>query len=220
MTQYFKFLFFLLIALVYQSSFSFKKNTNSSKREVRFPDQELQTSYRELYQQSVILKEAGNTGEALEFSLKALEQAEKSKIAVWIFESSLLVGQIFDQTSSNIKALSYYKKAEHFSQKQPEEVKIFDIYLRIGVSYLKLLKLDSAQYYFDKIITNNSIVVADSIKAISYNNLSGIYFNKQVPDLKKAENMAFQAINFYKKKDNPLFEAAVFSNLIVNLMFQ
>ena len=198
-------------------------NGNGSFREKKnpLPVQISQTSYNTLYQKGKVLFEQGKTEEALKIALEALELAKKTNNTSWMSQSYFLIGQIFNSSNNHTKSLSYFKNALSIIRKSNVNDGTFNIYWKIGVSYLKLEKLDSAQYYFNKIIASTlSSVKMDSLKAVTYGNLSGIYFKKTPPDLKKAEDMALLAINYHKKNNNPFFVAVAKGNLANNFYVQ
>ena len=107
-----------------------------------------------MYQKGKVLFEQGKTEEALKIALEALKLAKKTNNTSWMSQSYFLIGQIFNSSNNDTKSLSYFKNALSIIRKSNVNDGTFNIYWKIGVSYLKLEKLDSAQYYFTKIIAS------------------------------------------------------------------
>ena len=160
--------------------------------------------------------------------IKALKEAlvfsEKVKLInnlEFSYKSYLLVADIYDKTNDHKKSLSYYKKSLSIlvsNYLKIEKQSVFSnihfskTYLRIGSSFQKQQKNDSARYYYNKNIAINSLN-DDVLKyqAISYTNLSGILELDSLYD--KAEEYVLKAIKIHKERNDKLNQASALNNL-------
>ncbi|WP_347175143.1 tetratricopeptide repeat-containing sensor histidine kinase [Polaribacter uvawellassae] len=165
---------------------------------------------------------------SLELSLKLLEDSKKANNKDVEFLSTYQVGELFVKLNNHSNALKYLKKSltlllESDESQFSEKIKKYDLsfsrnkaladnFLKLGTEYIVINKLDSARYYFNKIIDlkslNNDL---ESIKASAYNNLSGIYIQSSLYD--EAKEYSLKAIEIRRKTNNKLHEASALGNL-------
>ena len=154
---------------------------------------------------------------ALAFSEK-IKRINNPKL---FYNSLLLIADIYDKTNNHKKALKYYKQALNvivLSNIKTELQSVFSdsylskTYLRIGSSFQKDKRNDSARYYYKKNININSLK-DDVLKyqAISYTNLSGILELDSIYD--KAEEYVIKAIKIHKERNDKLNQANALNNL-------
>lgn len=133
-----------------------------------------------------------------------------------------LIAEVYDRTLNTSKSLVFYKKAlaslnygnsidkkENFKSNSKEYAETFH---NIGGLFQKIGKIDSAKYFYNKVIKlpeiDNSIL---DYKASTYSNLSGIYEVDSLYD--KAEIFARKAIKIHKLRNNKINQAFSLNNL-------
>jgi two-component system NarL family sensor kinase len=159
--------------------------------------------------------------------IKALEQALSLQDLIQeqemshLFLIKILIGDIYDKVNNHKRALFSYKNALLILSKTKLDVASVDlqrskdlakIYLKLGTSYKKSAKKDSATYYLEKIEALPSVNTEIKIyKARAFGNLSGIYQLDSLFD--KALIYANKAIQMNKEVNNRISEAVVTTNL-------
>ncbi|WP_375240561.1 ATP-binding protein [Polaribacter sp.] len=139
----------------------------------------------------------------------------------YIFKITLLIADTYDKVNNFERALHYYKESLNQlklinlyidSDKSNSTHNFAKSYLRIGSTFQKMSKIDSAKNYFRKVddlpSLNNQILY---FKAASYTNLVGIYQLDSLYD--KAILFANKAANIHKKTKNKISEAKTNVNL-------
>ncbi|MGB0880012.1 MAG: tetratricopeptide repeat-containing sensor histidine kinase [Polaribacter sp.] len=158
--------------------------------------------------------------------IEAQSLLEKSKVNKDVeieFLTSSLIADIFDKTNKFDKALVYYKKSLNIQNQNIihnekkninsfSDVKYDRILLRIGATFQKIKKFDSAKIYYKKIELLNSFNDKIlSLKAISFSNLSVAF--EQDSLYETAKEYANKAINIHKKRNNNIDLAGATINL-------
>jgi len=168
-----------------------------------------------------------NYSKSLEEGLILLNEVEKLGDIELEYLCNFLIGDTFRKINNHKKALNYLKKAleiiksnskfsegsvvfyDSFFQKKQVLAKIL---LRIGSEFYKLRKKDSAYYYYNKVISINSLNdVVLTTKASAHSNLSGIYLVDG--DFELAKLNSLKAVEIYKTKKDVANEAAALGNL-------
>ena len=173
------------------------------------------------YENVLKLYKSGNHVKSLELALALYSQFNRKKNDDELYEITTLIADIYDKSNNSEKALNYYKKSlfllnknylEYQNRTFNNEINFSKIYLRIGSSFQKLQRNDSAKIYYEKLndlpSLNDDIL---SLKASSYVNLSGIYELDSIYSL--AEEYAEKAINIHKASNNKLNLASALNNL-------
>lgn len=167
---------------------------------------------------------------ALKYALSALDHSKRSKKVTLSFKLNNIIGDIFREIRSYEKAISYYNKAlylnskikssrEQYTENRSIPHHIETNYLRIilkkGAAHHSLDHIDSAKYFYKKLIenslTNNKALY---LKSKAYNNLSNLsYYYPKERDYKKAEEYALKAINIKEKLGDKASQAASIASL-------
>ena len=158
--------------------------------------------------------------EALNQALSLQEFIKEEELSHF-FLINILIGDIYDKVNNHKRALFSYKNALLFLNRTKLDALTIDlqsskdfakIYLKLGSSYQKLAKKDSATYYLEKIEAlpgvNQEI---NNYKAHAYGNLAGIYQLDSLFD--KALIYANKSIKINRKVNNKISEAVVTGNL-------
>lgn len=215
--------------LLYAKSVPSEKNEASNENMVSFFfTQETDTLLNKEYILIKKLFEKREYPKALEESLKLLKLSKERKDIKTQILINYLIGEIFTFSRNYNKSLFYYKESTKI-YKQLNEVSHLDKFkleldrtgfhfvdnlFKIGSSYHNLKEIDSAKYYYNKVIKIESLDnLFLEIKAKAYNNLSNIYFYYENPDFKKAESYALKSIEIKKKLGDKISEAISLSSL-------
>ncbi len=164
-------------------------------------------------------------------------KSEKSINIQELYEANLLAAKIFYATYDNINAVKYFKKSIYLFEEnliskneyltensvliisKEKQLNYLNSLLLLGNSFLKrkisssnIKDLDSAVYYFKKVVSyNTNISELKKTKAVAYSNISGIYMQDGSYD--KAEEYVLKAIEIHNNSDDKINEAAAFGNL-------
>jgi signal transduction histidine kinase len=151
-------------------------------------------------------------------SLQDLIKAEEGSN---LFLIKILIGDIYDKVNNHERALFSYRNALLILGKTKLEASsiglqrskdLAEIYLRLGSSYQKSTKKDSATYYLEKIEALPSLnAEIKNYKARAFGNLAGIYQLDSLFD--KALIYANKSIQINKEVNNKINEAIVTTNL-------
>ena len=169
-----------------------------------------------------------STSTSLAISLKLLDDSKKANNNDLEYLTTFLIGDLFMELKNHDMALRYLKRSLSLLLSNnkldfSEKINTYEVgfsknkalannFLKLGSEYLYLSKVDSAKYYFNKLVNlesfNNDL---ESAKASAYNNLSGIYIQDSLFD--KAREYSFKALEIRRKTKNKLFEASALGNL-------
>lgn len=168
-----------------------------------------------------------NYTKSLENALKLLSEIDESNENKKIkFLVTFLIGNIFKETNNHDKALRFYLKSLNIFEKNIEyidselnskfdlgsNVDYVNLLLKLGGGYQFLRKNDSAIYYYNKIEKIQSLnTKIESLKALAFSNMSGVYLEDTLYD--KAKIYALKAVEIRKRNKNKISEAASLSNL-------
>jgi len=159
---------------------------------------------------------------ALKKSLEYLNNLSEKDL-INIYKTQNLIADIYDRTNNRSKSLTFYKKALkslessylYLNDNNTEnifDVKYAETFHKIGSLFQKIKVIDSAKYYYNKVIElpslNKDIL---DFKASTYTNLSGIYEVDSLYSI--AEDFALKAIDIHKRRNNKLNEAYAINNL-------
>lgn len=158
------------------------------------------------------LFEQNRLDEALQASLRVLNQAKKVADMNIIYECNELIATIFKKSNNYEKALDYYLQNLKLLKNSKDLKKIAYINQRIGAMYFELNMLDKSEFYLNNIIIlNDKTTEYESNLAIAYSGLSGIYVEKG--DLQLAEIYAQKAIEIQKRKNEDISIVKTLNNL-------
>lgn len=139
--------------------------------------------------------------EALKVSLALLKKATQSKDSFQIEKISYLIANIFKNTNNYDKALEYFNRTLRFAQNSSNLVYISTLQIDIGVMHAKINNLDSASYYYKKIISlKEKSKQIEQLQARAFANLSAV--NLLQGDLIQAESYALEALYLQKMFKN------------------
>ncbi|MFK8059553.1 MAG: tetratricopeptide repeat protein, partial [Polaribacter sp.] len=157
---------------------------------------------------------------ALKQALNLLDEVKVKSNPENLFMIISLVADIYDKTNKYSNSLDYYKSSLSILKQtnilensnlfsNPDYAKIL---LRIGSAFQKLEKKDSATYYYSKLEAIQSLNTdVLGFKAVSFNNLSGLYELDSLYG--KAKEYAIKAINIHRKRNDKAGEATALNNL-------
>jgi signal transduction histidine kinase len=182
------------------------------------------------YNEIVALYKSEKYVMALEQSLALRDECEDKQRYYWTYKFSYLIAEIYEKTNKFEESLNYYKESLNKiklsvlegSDLRYAESDFVETLLRVGSSYHKLsiskeennkyFYLDSAKAYYEKVERSPELnMETESIKAIAYTNLSGLFEQDSVYD--KAENYVRKAILIHEKYNNVISGAAALNNL-------
>jgi two-component system NarL family sensor kinase len=181
----------------------------------------IDSTFQKKYDHIVQIYNEENYVKALAKILKLEEDPRVNNKNSNLYFISFLKGEIYDKTKNYVRALKYYKKSLVFLKRKnnfdTNRTDIFSknfakTYLKIGASFHRLSKIDSAKYYYNRVENlpdlNNDIL---EFKAMSFVNLSGIYQQDSIYDL--AINYAGKAITIYDENNSKVNKASALNNL-------
>lgn len=189
--------------------------------------QEKDTILLKRYQEIKSLHEKKEYSKSLEKALNFYNEVSNTGNKEFEYLSCYLIGEIFQANNNQSKALEFYKKSLQIITNETNienkesiindftsenKIHLVKSLLKIGATYHKLAKKDTAVLYYKKIENIQSFnIEIESVKAAAYNNLSGIYLVDSLYD--KAKIYALKAVEIRKKTNNKISEAAALSNL-------
>ncbi len=162
---------------------------------------------------------------SLEKSLILLDKAIKNRNIELEFLCVFLIGEIYAKLNKQKKAILYFDKSLILLRKKESliDLSLYDedfnrlnsrakTFLKLGTEYAKLQKIDSAKYFYKKVIEIETFETEFlSIKASAYNNLSGVAIRDSLYGL--AKDYSEKAIAIRRKTKNKIKEAAALGNL-------
>lgn len=183
----------------------------------------IDSTFQDKYAHIVQIYKKENYVKALAKILKLEEQFQNSNNNNNFYSISSLTGDIYYNTKNYSRALKYYKKSLTYITREYIEdndnnkkinysKNLAETYLKIGSSFYRLAKRDSAKQYYNKV--DDLPDLSDKIqnlKAMSYVNLSGIYQQDSIFDL--AIQYAEKAILIYKRNNSKVNQASALNNL-------
>jgi two-component system NarL family sensor kinase len=181
----------------------------------------IDSTFQKKYAHIVQIYSEENYVKALAKILKLEEDAQVNNKNSNLYFISFLKGDIYNKTKNYARALKYYKKSLIFlKRKNLYDTNRTDVFtekwaetcLKIGSSFHRLSKIDSAKYYYNIVENlpdlNNDIL---KFKAMSFVNLSGIYQQDSIYDM--AIKYARKAISIYEKNNSKVNQASALNNL-------
>jgi len=126
--------------------------------------------------------------ESINLLLTGLDQLIKQKESPLIGKYSLFLAQIFVKEKNYKKAIEYYNTLFENGLKRNDTVDVLRSYVSIGGIYQTLGELDSADFYYNKIIQYPVNIKTESYITSTYNNLANIASGGQ--DFELAEQYA------------------------------
>jgi two-component system NarL family sensor kinase len=181
----------------------------------------IDSTFQKKYAHIVQIYNEENYVEALAKVLKLEEDDQVNNKNINLYFISFLKGDIYNKTKNYGRALKYYKKSLiYLKRKNNRDTNRADIfnknlaetYLKIGSSFHRLSKIDSAKYYYNIVENlpdlNNDIL---EFKAMAFVNLSGIYQQDSIYDA--AIKYADKAITIYKENNLKVNHASALNNL-------
>lgn len=210
-------LFFLIIALNFSCLGIDKKEASSKVSFLLFQKDSIIAN--RLFSQIHDLYESREYPLAVQKSLEFLKLYENDFTEKAI-EIKILLGEITRKNNSIDKSISYYLGALKQLNEMSLDNKSVDldysigpsIYLKLGNVYLLEYNIDSAKYYYKKVLEFESL----NPKVLSYqgsasSNLSGIYMQDSLYN--DAKLFALKAVEIHSKRNNNISEAAALGNL-------
>jgi two-component system NarL family sensor kinase len=181
----------------------------------------IDSTFQKKYDHIVQIYNEENYVKALAKILKLEEDPRVNNKNSNLYFISFLKGDIYNKTKNYVRALKYYKKSLVFLKRKNNfdtyrtdiyNKNLAETYLKIGSSFHRLFKMDSAKYYYNRVENlpdfNNDIL---EFKAMSFVNLSGIYQQDSTYDL--AINYAGKAITIYDENNSKVNKASALNNL-------
>ena len=215
-----------LIFLIEVFSEELKTKTGKTKSNLVFPVLVLQKNDSTLYYKYDSIKNyylQKKYPRALTEAQSLLEKSKANKDVKIEFLASYLIADIYDKTKKFEQALIHYKRALNIRSLNSindiennndsfSDLEYAEVLLRIGSTFQKSAKYDSAKIYYKKLELLNSFnddIL--SLKAVSFGNLSGIF--EQDSLYETAREYAYKAIDIHKKRNNSIDLAGATINL-------
>lgn len=151
------------------------------------------------------LMEQNRFEEALQITLKLLNQAKKENETDLIYNCNDLIASIFKKSNNYEKALNYYLQNSRLINDSNDIRRKAYVYQRISGMYFEMRELDKSEFYLNSIIKlNDNSIDFKSHLATAYSGLSGINVEKN--KLEVAEQYAQKALEIQKlhKDDTPI----------------
>lgn len=216
--------FFNILLLTFYSAICYSNTNeemlNKSTSSFAFL-QSLDSVLNNKYNSAFNLYKKGDYIIALKKALILSEELKSTNNNDLKYKSLLLIADIYERTNNYNKSLQYYKlslKILRFNQLLVDNINVFPkdyfskTYLRIGSSFQKQKKNDSAKFYYNKCIEINSLDNETlKYKAISYSNLSGIYEMDSLYN--EAEEYSLKALKIHRKRNDKINQANALNNL-------
>jgi two-component system NarL family sensor kinase len=210
------------------SVFQLKAETNNkyNAKEVSFKETSLafevmsDSIFNKQYNYVLKLYQKEEHIEALKQALSLQDLIEEQEVS-HLFLIKILIGDIYEEVNNHKRALFSYRSALLIISKTKLDATsiglqrskdLAEIYLKLGTSYQKSAKKDSAAYYLEKIEALPSVnKEIKNYKARAFGNLAGIYQLDSLFD--KALIYANKAIQMNREVNNKINEAIVTTNL-------
>ncbi len=137
------------------------------------------------------------------------------------YRTTFLIAKIFENNNNHNKAILYVKKSlqilkekDIYSDNKENNNKpyLIESYYYLGNGYLRLGQVDSARYYYRKILNFKDLNTESlSFKARASSTLSGIYMQDTLYN--QAKSYAIEAISIHKKLNSKISESVALGNL-------
>ncbi len=220
--------YIIIVTLLILSLYSSSVNYESEKAEISsaffaYTIQKDSTNY-EKYEVAKYLYKKDEYYKSLEKALFIVDNTEDLELR---FNTNKLIADIYESINDHKKAIIYskrllvlikeIKKRSDLNKYREynENVLKTEVLLRIGESFLLVPSVDSAKFYFEKVLQIKDFSRQVRInQGKVYSNLSGIYFyNDKYKNLYKAENYAKKAIKIHEKLNINQSLSADYGNL-------
>ena len=153
-----------------------------------------------------------NDAVALELLLKRYAKIKNDSPSPYQAKYAELIGRILGRSKDYKKALQYFKRGLVHGQNSNDSLVISGSYLNIGSVFQMKEQMDSAAYYYEKVMAFHPKKIKDSeTLATVYNNLIGIAISNM--DLQLAESYAVKSLKLHEEKKDTLKIGGVLSNL-------
>lgn len=158
---------------------------------------------------------------AMELAINFVEENRLKENTENVLKGEFLIGEIFEKTGDYKKALEYFKRNYDLvinlaDEKNDSKKNVFlsELLLKLGANFQRLSKIDSAEFYYKRLIEVNNQNIGKfpaSIKAKAFNNLSNIYRKDSLYG--KAKFYALKAVETYRDNNENILEALSLSAL-------
>ena len=164
------------------------------------------------YYQAKIHIAKQNDAIALELLLERYSNIKANAPSVYQAKYAELIGRVFGRSENYTRALRYFKRGLVHGQNSNDSLVISSSYLNVGSIFQMKEQMDSATYYYEKVMEYHPKKINDSkTLATVYNNLIGIAISNM--DLKLAESYAVKSLKLHEDKKDTLKIGGVLSNL-------
>ena len=158
-----------------------------------------------------ILYESGQENEALENALEGFEKLKSSKVSPLYIDYSNFLAYIFAKSKNFNKAFYYTNLALDAALIIKDSVHIVKSYNRLGTFYYAKKNLDSAKFFYRKVIYFKDNLKTEKGVSTAFNNLGVIAQNEDNYPL--AKYYAQEALNIKKREQDTLGITAMNINL-------
>jgi tetratricopeptide (TPR) repeat protein len=160
----------------------------------------------------VLETDKGNFPEALELLLTAEKEAGQLNDARMLSGVQLLIGNVYFKTGDVPRAMETYKKGLAMAQQYKLYANQASFYTSIGMSLRSMGELDSALYYYDRVLEVQQDFIHDSVViAAAYNNIAAIHF--MLDDMKTSENYLLKSYEINLLTGNEKYQLMNLGNL-------
>lgn len=161
---------------------------------------------------AALLVAQDNDEAALSILLEDAEDLEKFSSKAIYSEYKETIGRIFTRAQNYAKAKSYFLDGLKSSELRKDSLSIASAYLNMGSLYQLQSKMDSAAYYYDRVLTLYPKQTDDvGTLATVYSNLTGIAVSKG--EFQEGEAYALKSFEMYAQQKDTVKMAGVLSNL-------
>ena len=160
----------------------------------------------------ILEADRGNYPESLDLILEATTIAEELKDYQFMAGCKLNLGNFYIKTENYDKAIEIYREGVAICEKHAIYYTQASLYTSIGMGLKMQGELDSALYYYEKVLDIHYSTLHDSvIIAAIYNNIAALHFT--AGDVKTAENYLVKSLEINRITGNQRYILMNLSNL-------
>lgn len=165
------------------------------------------------YWEAKLLLEEGKDEKALKKLLKGFTKVKNRDSGYKLYTKyAKTIGQIFGRAKNYDKALKYFNLALQRTDNKKDSLDMSSVYFNIGSTYQMKNNLDSASYFYDKVIKFHPKHIKNKkILATTYNNLMAITIRDHNFDL--AEAYGKEALTIHTANHDTLKMAGALNNI-------
>jgi signal transduction histidine kinase len=162
--------------------------------------------------QSKIFIKNGQDEKAINILLNGFSKVEEQKKSDLYIKYSQEIGRLFGRAKNYDKSFTYFNLALESALSRKDSLEISEANFNIGSAYQMNKKMDSARYFYQKVITSFPKMAADkSVLGTTYSNYIGIAVAEN--DFKLAEVYGNKSLEIHYQMNDTLKMAGLLTNL-------